>query len=99
METASPGEILTLCVEQALKYPADIVYVDDYGTLKTTEVLRAQPSYGAMPSGAATQTGEWLRDSPLPYAVLTNFLKQVPVPIQSAEKVSRSWLVSEDIPN
>ena len=78
----------TLSVEQALKYPADIAYVDVYSTLKSIEDLLAHPSYGAMPSIAAGQLGNWLRDSPLTYTALTNFLEEVLIPIRAAEKVS-----------
>jgi iron complex transport system substrate-binding protein len=78
----------SLSVEQALKYPADIAYVDVYSLVPTVEDIRAHPSYGAMPAIKAGQIGAWDRDSPLTYSGIANSLENILMPLRTAEKVT-----------
>ncbi len=77
-----------LSAEQALKYPADIIYADVYSALLTAEDLQASPVYGAMPAVAAGQVGLWKRDFPVNYAGIADFLETILVTLRDAEPVS-----------
>jgi iron complex transport system substrate-binding protein len=78
----------TLSVEQALKYPADLAYVDVYSLVPTIEEIAAHPSYGAMPAIQAGQVGAWDRDSPLTYGGIAIALENILIPLRTAEKVT-----------
>lgn len=77
----------TLSKEAALKYPSDVIYNDVYSTYLTLEDLQAQPVIDAMPAVAAGQVGEWMRDFPVSYAGLTDFLEVILTTLRTAEKV------------
>ena len=76
-----------LSLEQALHYPSDVLYIDQYGPWRTLEDLRAEPTVSQHPAVKAGQTGPWLRDLPLNYEGLTAFLESVLEPLRDAEKV------------
>lgn len=77
----------TLSAEQALLYPADVLYMDVYSTLKTAEDLLGEPAFSAMPAAQAGQVGTWQRDYPASYEGVTNFLEEILIPLRDAEKV------------
>jgi len=78
----------TLSPEQALKYPADVIYNDIYSTLRTTEDLQSNPVYGAIPAVTAGQVGLWRRDFPVSYAGVTAFLEDILSTLRTAGKLS-----------
>jgi iron complex transport system substrate-binding protein len=77
----------TLSAEQALKYAGDIVYNDVYSSLVTLEDLQGNAVYAAMPAIAAGQVGIWLRDFPVSYAGLNEFLETILTPLRTATKL------------
>ncbi|MCA9833962.1 MAG: ABC transporter substrate-binding protein [Thermomicrobiales bacterium] len=77
----------TLSAEQALLYPADVLYMDVYSTLKTADDLMAEPAFAAMPAAQAGQVGTWQRDYPASYEGVTGFLEEILIPLRDAEKV------------
>lgn len=74
--------------EQALLYPADLIYIDMYGEWTTLEQLRAHPTLGAHPAVAAGQVAPWNRDLPLSYLGQTQYLTEVVEPFEQATKVA-----------
>lgn len=77
-----------LSLEQALYYPSDVIYIDQYGVWTTLEELRAEPTISQHPAVKAGQTGPWMRDLPVNYQGLTAFLESVLGPLRSPGKVS-----------
>lgn len=77
-----------LSLEQALLYPSDVIYIDQYGVWKTLEELQAEPTISQHRAVKAGQTGPWMRDLPVNYQGLTTFLESVLGPLRDAEKVS-----------
>lgn len=77
-----------LSLEQALYYPSDGIYIDQYGVWTTLEELRAEPTISQHPAVKAGQTGPWMRDLPVNYQGLTAFLESVLGPLRDAGKVS-----------
>lgn len=77
-----------LSAEQALLYPADVIYSDVYSVLLTAEDLAAEPVFAAMPAVAAGQVGLWNRDFPVSYAGATAFLETILETLRAAEKVT-----------
>lgn len=77
-----------LSMEQALKYPADVIYLDAYGVWNTLEAVQEQATLTIVPAIAAGQVGFWHRDFPLSYAGLAGFLEDILTPLRTAEKVS-----------
>ena len=77
-----------LSLEQALYYPSDVIYIDQYGVWTTLEELRAEPTISQHPAVKAGQTGPWMRDLPVNYQGLTAFLESVLGPLRDAGKVS-----------
>lgn len=77
-----------LSLEQALYYPSDVVYIDQYGEWKTLEELRQHPTISQHPAIKAGQAGPWARDLPLSYVGLTEFLDATLAQLRDAEKVS-----------
>jgi iron complex transport system substrate-binding protein len=75
-------------VEQALLYPADLVYSDIYSTLLTAEELQQHAIFATMPAVSAGQVGLWQRDFPVSYAGVTAFLEDILAVLRDAEKVS-----------
>lgn len=78
----------SLSMEQALYYPSDVLYIDQYGTWQTIEDLQAHATIGQHPAVKAGQAGPWPRDLPLNYEGLTTFLEAMLVPLRTAEKVT-----------
>ena len=74
-------------LEQALYYPSDVIYIDQYGPWQTMEQLQEEPTVSQHPAVKAGQGGPWLRDLPLNYQGLTTFLESVLEPLRDAEKV------------
>jgi iron complex transport system substrate-binding protein len=77
-----------LSAEQALLYPADVIFSDVYSVLLTAEDLAAEPIFAAMPAVAAGQVGLWNRDFPVSYAGATAFLETILTTLRTAEKVT-----------
>ncbi len=77
-----------LSVEQALLYPADVIFSDVYSVLLTAEDLAGEPVFAAMPAVAAGQVGLWNRDFPVSYAGATAFLETILETLRIAEKVT-----------
>ncbi len=76
--------------EQALMYPADVIYVDMYGAWTTLEQLQAHSTLAAHPAIAAGQIAQWNRDLPLSYIGQNEFLNEILAPLTMAEKVSQA---------
>lgn len=74
--------------EQALIYPADVIYLDMYGAWTTLGQLQGHATLAAHPAIAAGQVAPWNRDLPLSYIGQNEFLVQILEPLQTAEKVS-----------
>ena len=64
-----------LSPEQALLYPGDVIYIDQYGLWTTLEELQAEPTISRHPAVKAGRTGPWMRDLPVNYQGLTTFLE------------------------
>jgi iron complex transport system substrate-binding protein len=77
-----------LSAEQAMLYPADVVFSDVYSVLLTAEDLASEPVFAAMPAVAAGQVGLWNRDFPVSYAGATQFLETILETLRTAEKVT-----------
>lgn len=77
-----------LSYEQALLYPSDVIFVDQYGSAKTLEDLRELTTINMHPAVEAGQVGPWKRDLPISYQGLTEFLDSVLDQLRVAEKVS-----------
>jgi len=77
-----------LSLEQALLYPSDVIYIDQYGLWTTLEELQAEPTISQHRAVKAGQTGPWMRDLPVNHQGLTTFLESVLEPLRNAEKVS-----------
>ncbi len=87
-DSAAAGDFWeSLSAEQALLYPADVLYMDVYSMLKTAEELMAEPAYSAMPAAQAGQVGTWIRDYPASYEGVTGFLELILEPLRSAVRV------------
>lgn len=78
----------TLSMEQALYYPSDVLYIDQYGPWTTLEELQAHPTISQHPAVKAGQAGPWKRDLPLNYEGQAAFLKSVLEVLRTAEKVT-----------
>lgn len=79
----------TLSLEEAIKYPSDVVFSDVYSTYLTTEDLQEQPTYAAMPAVEAGQVGLWERDFPVNYVGVSRFLETILVTLRSATDVTQ----------
>lgn len=77
-----------LSLEQALFYPADVIYIDQYGEWKTLEDLKQHPTTSKLPAVIAGQAGPWARDLPLSYVGLTEFLDTTLAQLRAAKKVT-----------
>jgi iron complex transport system substrate-binding protein len=78
----------TLSLEEAIKYPSDVVFNDVYSSFVTVEELQEQPTLAVMPAVAAGQVGLWKRDFPVSYAGVTDFLETILVTLRDAQKVT-----------
>lgn len=74
--------------EQALYYPSDVLYIDQYGAWTTLEALQEHPTIGEHPAVKAGQTAPWMRDLPLNYEGLTAFLESMLAPLRDAKNVT-----------
>jgi len=77
-----------LSTEQAMRYPADVIFSDVYSELLTAEDLAGEPVYAVMPAVVAGQVGLWNRDFPVSYAGATAFLETILETLRTAEKVT-----------
>ncbi|MFT4040706.1 MAG: ABC transporter substrate-binding protein [Thermomicrobiales bacterium] len=77
-----------LPLDEAQRYPADVIYIDQSGVWTTLEQLRAEPTLSQLPAIKAGQVGLWQRDHPLTYEGLTAFLESVLEPLRDAKKVT-----------
>lgn len=77
-----------LSTEQALLYPADVIFSDVYSELLTAEQLAGEPVYAAMPAVSAGQVGLWNRDFPVSYAGATAFLETILETLRTAENAA-----------
>lgn len=88
-ESDAAGDFLeALSPEQANLYPADVVFMDSYGALRSMEELTAEPAYAAMPAVKANQIGQWERDFPTSYAGVVHFMQTILVTLREAKKVT-----------
>lgn len=78
----------TISLEEALKYPSDVLFNDIYSTFLTLEDLQEQPTLAVMPAVEAGQVGLWERDFPISYAGVTNFLETILSTLRGATKVT-----------
>lgn len=78
----------TLSLEEALKYPSDVLFNDVYSTILTLEELRQQPTLAVMPAVVAGQVGLWKRDFPVSYEGMTDFLETILGTLRDASKVT-----------
>lgn len=74
--------------EEALKYPADVIYIDAYGAWTRLEQLQEHPTLATHPAVAAGQVGTWNRDLPLSFVGQARLIEEVLAPLRDAEKVS-----------
>jgi iron complex transport system substrate-binding protein len=77
-----------LSMEQALLYPSDVLYIDQYGPWTTLEELQQHATIGQHPAVKAGQAGPWKRDLPLSYQGLKTFLETSLEPLRTAQKVT-----------
>lgn len=78
----------SISTEQALYYPSDVLYIDQYGAWKTVEELQEHATIREHPAVKSGQTGPWMRDLPLNYEGLTTFLESMLVPLRTAKNVT-----------
>ncbi|HEU0163619.1 MAG TPA: hypothetical protein VFQ54_01170, partial [Thermomicrobiales bacterium] len=74
--------------EQALKYPADVIFNSARPGTLTAEQLRAHPTWGLHPAVKAGQIGSWNQDFIMSYQGMAAALEATIAPIRTAEKVT-----------
>lgn len=87
----SDGYWQTLSFEEALKYPADVIFNSSRGggTLTLSlEDLQAHPTFGQHPAVAAGQVGDWNQDFIMSYQGMTDALNAIISTLDGAEKVT-----------
>lgn len=77
----------TLSVEQANRYPVDVLFQSTRDSSLSLDEVRASPIYGSLPAVAAGQLGSWNQDVIVSYQGLTKSLTAVMETLASAEKV------------
>jgi iron complex transport system substrate-binding protein len=88
-DSAAAGDFWeTLSLEEAIKYPSDVVFSDVYSSFLTLEDLQRQPTLAVMPAVEGGQVGLWKRDFPVSYAGVTDFLETILVTLRDAQKVT-----------
>jgi len=86
----SDGWWQTLSTEEALRYPADVIFNSDRGggTLTLSlEELQAHPTFGSHPAVQAGQVYPWNQDFILSYQGMIAALDAISDPLEQAEKV------------
>jgi iron complex transport system substrate-binding protein len=86
----SDGYWQTLSFEEALKYPADVIFNSSRGGGTLTlnlEELQAHPTFGQHPAVAAGQVGDWNQDFIMSYQGMTDALNAIITTLAPAEKV------------
>lgn len=78
----------TLSMEQALYFPSDVLYIDQYGPWTTLGELQEHPTIGQHPAVKAGQAGPWHRDLPLNYTGQAAFLESMLEVLRTAEKIT-----------
>lgn len=76
-----------LSPEQALKYPADVVFRALNGALSLEE-LQAHPTYGLIPAVKAGQAYAWNQDSVQSYAGMTAAVQEVANALKQAKDIT-----------
>lgn len=88
-DSAAANDFLeALSPEQAILYPADVLFMDVYGSLQTAEDLAGEPAYAAVPAVQANQVGLWERDFPASYAGVTHFMDTILVTLRDAQPLT-----------
>jgi iron complex transport system substrate-binding protein len=86
----SDGYWQTLSFEEALRYPADVIFNSSRGggtlTLGLDE-LQAHPTFGQHPAVLAGQFGDWNQDFIMSFQGMTDAINAIIAPLESAEKV------------
>ncbi len=77
-----------LSLEAVDRYPADMIFNDVYSLYGTLEELQGQAAFGTMPAIAAGQVGTWLRDFPVNYAGMVQFLDSILDVLRFSNKVT-----------
>ncbi len=86
----SDGWWQTLSTEEALRYPADIIFNSDRGGGTLTfslEELQAHPTFGSHPAVQAGQVYPWNQDFILSYQGMIAALDAISGPLEQAQKV------------
>ncbi|MGI8485543.1 MAG: ABC transporter substrate-binding protein [Thermomicrobiales bacterium] len=76
-----------ISLEQAMKYPADILFNSTRPGNLNREELEAHPTFGQQPAVKAGQIGEWNQDFIMSYQGMTDALNTTIAPIQTAKKI------------
>ena len=87
----SDGYWQTLSFEEAVRYPADVMFNSSRGGGTLTfglEELRAHPTFSAHPAVAAGQVGDWNQDFIMSYQGMTDAINAIITPLEAAEKVT-----------
>lgn len=87
----SDGYWQTLSFEEALRYPADVMFNSSRGggTLTLSlEDLQAHPTFNTHPAVAAGQVGDWNQDFIMSYQGMTDAIKAIISPLEAAAKVT-----------
>ncbi len=87
----SDGYWQTLSFEEALKYPADVIFNSSRGGGTLTlnlEELQAHPTFSQHPAVAAGQVGDWNQDFIMSFQGMTDALNAIISTLEPAEKVT-----------
>lgn len=79
-----------LSLEQAAKYPADMIFQSTREEILSLDELAAHPTFGTLPAIAAGQLAPWNQDFIMSYQGLTAALNDVSNLLAVAEQVSTS---------
>lgn len=86
----SDGWWQTMSTEEALRYPADVIFNSSRGGGTLTlnlEQLQAHPTFGHHPAVIAGQVGEWNQDFIMSFQGMTDALNSIITPLSEATKV------------
>lgn len=76
-----------LSMEEALKYPADVIFSSTRPDTLTVDQLMAHPIFGQHPAAQAGQMGLWNQDFIMSYQGMTAALEATIGPVMAASKV------------
>jgi iron complex transport system substrate-binding protein len=77
-----------LSMEEALKYPADVIFNSTRPGTLTIDELKAHPVFGQHPAAQAGQMGPWNQDFIMSYQGMTIALDTTIAPVRDARKVT-----------